>query len=80
VGFIGKHAEGSMGLLEVLPENRRQGLARTLESFLIDRELREGNLPYCQVFRDNAASLALQKKLGLQLAEGLVIWLRMPGK
>ena len=78
-GFIGKHAEGSMGLLEVLPEYRRQGLARTLESFLIDRELRQGNLPYCQVFRDNAASLALQKKLGLQLAEGLVIWLRKAG-
>ena len=78
-GFIGKHAEGSMGLLEVLPEYRRQGLARTLESFLIDRELRQGNLPYCQVFRDNTASLALQKKLGLQLAEGLVIWLRKPG-
>ena len=79
-GFIGKHAEGSMGLLEVLPSWRRQGIARTLESFLIDRELRAGNRPYCQVFEDNAASLALQKKLGLRLAEGFVMWLRKPGK
>lgn len=78
-GFIGKHAEGSMGLLEVLPAFRRQGIGQTLESFMIDRELRAGNRPYCQVFRENAASLALQKKLGLRLAEGLVIWLRKPG-
>ncbi len=78
-GFIGKHAEGSMGLLEVLPAFRRQGIASTLESFLIERELQAGNRPYCQVFVDNAASLALQRKLGLQLAEGLVIWLRKAG-
>ena len=78
-GFIGKHAEGSMGLLEVLPPFRRQGIARTLESFLIDRELRQGNRPYCQVFWDNEASLALQKKLGFRLAEGFVMWLRKPG-
>jgi tRNA (guanine37-N1)-methyltransferase len=79
VGFIGKHAEGSMGLLEVLPGWRRQGVASALESFLIARELRQGNRPYCQVFSDNAASLALQKKLGLQPADGLVIWLRKSG-
>ena len=70
---------GIVETVVLLPEYRRQGVARTLESFLIDRELEQGNLPYCQVFRDNAASLALQRKLGLQLAEGLVIWLRKAG-
>lgn len=79
VGFIGKHAEGSMGLLEVLPAFRRRGIASEMESFLIARELSAGNRPYCQVFRENAPSLALQKKLGLELAEGTVIWLRKPG-
>lgn len=79
VGFIGKHAEGSMGLLEVLPACRRQGIARKLESFLIARELEEGNRPYCQVRQDNAASLALQRKLGLHITEKLVLWLRKPG-
>ncbi len=78
-GFIGKHAEGSMGLLEVLPAWRRQGVGQTLESFLIARELEQGNLPYCQLFTDNAASLALQKKLGLRLAKGTILWLRSPG-
>ena len=76
VGFIGKHAEGSMGLLEVLPAWRRQGVGERLERFLIARELEQGNLPYCHVFTDNQASLALQEKLGLTLAEGSVIWLK----
>ena len=75
-GFIGKHAEGAMGLLEVLPAWRRQGVGESLERFLIARELEQGNVPYCQVFTDNLASLALQKKLGLTLAEGTVSWLR----
>ncbi len=76
VGFIGKHAEGSMGLLEVLPAWRRQGVGESLERFLIAREVERGNLPYCHVFTDNQASLALQQKLGLTLAEGSVIWLK----
>lgn len=76
VGFIGKHADGAMGLLEVLPAWRRQGVGESLERFMIARELEQGFTPYCQVFPDNRASLALQRKLGLRLAEGTVIWLR----
>jgi tRNA (guanine37-N1)-methyltransferase len=79
VGVIGKHAEGSMGLLEVLPAWRRQGVGEALERFLIARELREGNRPYCHVFFDNAASLALQRKLGLTITEEKILWLRKPG-
>ncbi len=78
VGFIGNHAEGGMGLLEVLPAWRRRGIGRELESFLIARELELGHRPYCQVFPDNWASLALQRKLGMTLAEGLLIWLSRP--
>lgn len=80
VGFIGNHAEGSMGLLEVLPDYRRQGIGRALESFLIAKELEVGHLPYCQLLTDNAASLGLQKSLGMTIAEGTVIWLRSPLK
>ena len=79
VGFIGNHAEGSMGLLEVPRGWRRQGIGRALESFLIARELEAGHLPYCQLLTDNAASLALQKSLGMTIADGTVIWLRSPG-
>ena len=33
-GFIGIHTEGSIGLLFVLPEQRRKGYAEELESFM----------------------------------------------
>ena len=78
MGFIGIHSEGSMGLLEVFPEYRRMGLAFALEGFLINRHLEKGLIPYCQIFEDNAASLALQKKLGLSFAEGRVTWVFRP--
>ena len=38
-GFIGMHAEGSMGILEVFEEFRRQGIAEALERHLINRIL-----------------------------------------
>ena len=76
IGIIGKHAEGAMGLLEILPAFRRQGVGESLERFLIARELEQGFVPYCQVFTDNQASLALQQKLGLTLAKDTVIWLK----
>ena len=75
VGFIGKHAEGSMGLLEVLPSFRRQGVGESLERFLIAREVERGNLPYCHVFTANQASLALQRKLGFTLSRDLIYWM-----
>ncbi len=42
VGFIGIHAEGSLGLLEVYPEYRRQKIGIALESFLINHMLKNG--------------------------------------
>lgn len=80
VGFIGNHAEGAMGLLEVLPAYRRQGIGQALERFLIARELSLGHVPYCQVFTENVASLALQRSLGMIIADGTVIWLKKAGE
>lgn len=65
LAFIGLHAEGTIGLLEVLPPYRRRGLARLLESYMINRELSLGHIPFCQVFEGNAPSLALQESLGM---------------
>ena len=64
-GFAGIHQEGTMGLLEVLPQFRRRGLAEVLEVGLIAQQLRRGLLPYCHVRLGNTASEALQTKLGL---------------
>ncbi len=73
-GFAGIHAEGSVGLLEVLPQYRRRGLGSLLESYIINRSLEKGQVPYGQVFTDNAVSLALQDRLGLTRSAGTLFW------
>ena len=71
-GFIGVHDDTSMGMLEVLPEYRRRGLARALETALINRQLARGILPWGEVFLDNTAYLRLQA--GLMTDVGSVYW------
>lgn len=74
-GFTGFHGEGSMGMLEVLPEYRHRGYAMQLEAFLIRTALAEGRTPYCHVIDGNEASLHLQRKMGLTCASLPAIWL-----
>ncbi len=77
VGFIGEHPEGSMGMLHVFPQYRRRGYAEEIEKYLCRRYLSEGRVPYGHVITDNAASLALQKKLGCEVADKKIYWLRI---
>ena len=74
-GFAGVHAEGGMGLLFVRPGFRRRGLASALESYLINRILDRGRVPFSQIFEGNTASFRLQQSLGLTFAQGRVNWL-----
>lgn len=73
-GFIGRHAEGTIGLLEVLPQYRRRGAAALLESFMANLELSRGHIPYGQVFDGNEPSLALQRRLGFQCSKSQLWW------
>lgn len=73
-GFAGFHHEGSLGMLEILPEYRRRGLGYTMLAFLIDVCLSEGRVAYGQVIDGNEASAKLQAKLGLEKCELPVIW------
>jgi tRNA (guanine37-N1)-methyltransferase len=73
-GFMGMHSEGSMGMLEVLPEFRRQGIAYALEAFYANRLLAQGLTPFAQVVTGNMASLELHKKLGFALSEQQLCW------
>lgn len=75
IGFVGIHKEGSMGLLYVEEAYRRRGIAASLESFLINLQIANGQTPYVQIQEDNNASLALQDKLGLYKAQQSVWWL-----
>ena len=65
-----------MGLLEIFPDYRNKGLATVLESFMINRTLKNGYIPYCNVFSDNAESIGLQEKLGLYPAKKNIWWLK----
>ncbi len=73
-GFIGEHAEGSMGMLTVFPAYRRRGLGTALESFMIHRTLQKGYTPFGYVVEENKASVKLQEKLGLYMAKEKVWW------
>lgn len=75
VGYIGVHGEGSMGMLHVFEPFRRRGYAEALYATLINDQLRKGRLPYAQVIEGNEASLALQRKLGLRVSDGLLYWM-----
>lgn len=74
-GFIGEHLEGSIGLLEVLPEYRRKGYGTLLEAYAIRHFLQRNEVPFCQVKTDNANSLALQRKLGMALSRRTTVWI-----
>lgn len=74
-GFIGTHEEGAIGMLEVMPEFRRMGVAKLLESAMIDKLLKCGRIPYTHVKTGNLASIRLQQSIGLQKAPATVRWL-----
>ena len=73
-GYIGEHREGSMGMLHVFPQFRERGYATDIESFLINKKLLDGSIPYCHIIDDNVASLNLQRKLGLDIAPEKIYW------
>ena len=73
-GFIGKHEEGSVGLLFVFPEFRRMGIAEALERNYVNRELAEGNVAYGQIFVENTPSRQLQEKLGMDFSDKFICW------
>ena len=75
-GFIGRHEEGTIGMLEVLPPYRRRGLGKLLQSRMANLALAEGHTPYCQIFADNEVSLSLQRSLGFQISRGFMYWPR----
>ncbi len=74
-GFVGFHDEGSIGMLEVLPQFRRRGVGKALLHGAVRLALERGMLPFGQVFYGNDASLSLQKRAGLQVSGPELFWL-----
>lgn len=73
--MIGRHYEGSMGLLVVKEDYRRRGFGGVMEKFLINHLIKRGLTPYCQIIEGNNASLALQRKLGLDISGNMLYWM-----
>lgn len=74
-GFVGFHDEGSIGMLEVLPQFQRRGVGLDLLHGAVRLALQQGAIPFGQVFTNNTASLALQKKAGLAVSDDVLFWL-----
>lgn len=74
-GFIGCHEEGSIGMLEVLPEHKWKGIGSALQIAATNAALAQKRYPYGQVVETNIASTELQKKLGFELSKDKVYWL-----
>ncbi|GAA0076431.1 hypothetical protein UT300005_08090 [Clostridium sp. CTA-5] len=74
-GFIGTHEEGSIGMLQVLPEYRGIGIASVLQSVATNKALDDNRYIYGQVIDGNIASKNLQKKLGFIFSKDKIYWL-----
>jgi tRNA (guanine37-N1)-methyltransferase len=74
-GFIGKHAEGSIGMLTVFPEYRRKKVALALETYMLNRDIEQGMTPYGQIVETNDASFAVLERLGGCISKTPVYWL-----
>ena len=74
-GFIGTHDEGSMGMLYVEEQYRRQGIGEALLSYNINRTLERGWIPYGHVLEGNTVSERLLERLGLYRAGEPVWWM-----
>lgn len=74
VGFAGTHSEGSIGMLEVFDQYRKQGIGEALEIYMINMHLSAGYTPYGEVVEGNRASEILQEKLKLKKAKELLYW------
>ena len=73
-GFMGTHAEGSLGLLEILPEYRRRGLGEALERYVTRVHLSRGWTPFAQIESTNLPSQALHRKLGFDISDECLYW------
>ncbi len=74
VGFAGIHDEGSIGFVEVIAKYRRKGIARMLETYMINKALKKNELIYLQVELENTVSMRFHEKLGFKRADDIITW------
>jgi len=75
VGFVGIHAEGSIGLLKVFDQHLKKGYGAALTGYITNYQLRQRVRPFAQICVGNEASMAVFKKLGFSISTERVYWL-----
>ena len=75
IGFIGIHAEGSIGMLKVFDEYKRKGYGKALSIFAINHQLNRKIVPFEQIDIKNIASLSLAHSLGFTISTDCIYWL-----
>ena len=73
-GYIGRHDEGSIGLLEISPKFRRMGLGAFLVSYIANSLIEKGEIAYCNIDTTNEKSVKMHRKMGYEMPKGLVYW------
>lgn len=66
VGWVMTHEEGTMGILQVLPEYRRRGLAFKLDCALVNSLRKMGKPCISHIVKGNTASLSVSEKMGFK--------------
>lgn len=74
IGFVGIHAEGSIGLLKVFDEYLGKGYGTMLVRHITNHQLSLSDTPFAQVGINNEASLAVFRKLGYSISDERVYW------
>lgn len=73
-GYIGRHDEGSIGILEIMPKFRRKGLGAFLVDYSVKQLIKNGEIAYCNIEMQNENSLKMHEKLGFYPSKKLVFW------
>lgn len=73
-GFIGIHAEGALGILHVIKEYRKKGIATHLLNHAISKAKEQDLIPYAQIELENHGSFALHEKMDCEIGEEISSW------
>lgn len=73
VSWVVKREDGSMGIMYTLDGHRRRGIGVWLCKHLINDILKNKQLPYLHIWKENEASIALAESLGFK-RHSEVVW------
>ncbi len=75
-GIVGVHNDDSIGMLYVFEQYRGKHIGKALQTYIINKILDQGWMPYSQIMIGDEASTALQKSLGMYMSKTPIIWLQ----